>query len=142
MKLFLFLTGLLGLVSAENVLFLFPIASKSHANVFEPLIKALASRGHQVTVVTPVKSKSPPPNVTEISPIPLGDFLGNFGDPFEMRRMGKLQALGQFGMEKIHKLCHQAYRDPEFQAVISQHFDLVIMNGPVLFIEHESLLGH
>lgn len=50
-----------------RVLGLFPHTGKSHQMVFEPLLRRLAERGHQVTVVSFFPLKNPPANYTDIS---------------------------------------------------------------------------
>ena len=112
---------LLMLSSAEKILFLFPLATKSHANVFEPLIKALAARGHDLNVITPVKSKTVKQNINEISPISVSDFIQEWKDPFQMRREGKLKSMAFFDITNILLLCDKIYENPEFQNFINQN---------------------
>jgi glucuronosyltransferase len=53
-------------VHGARILGLFPIPSKSHFTVSSALVKELANRGHQVTVLSPFPEKSPTPNYTDI----------------------------------------------------------------------------
>ncbi|ODM98017.1 UDP-glucuronosyltransferase [Orchesella cincta] len=53
---------LLQISTADKILFVLPVASKSHVNVFEPLIRALGERGHEIVNLSPVKSPKMPPN--------------------------------------------------------------------------------
>lgn len=57
----------LHLVVSSNVLGLFPFGSKSHFTVFNSLMLELASRGHNVVVVSPFKDKSHRGNYTAIN---------------------------------------------------------------------------
>jgi len=50
-----------------RILGVFPINSKSHWIMMEEVMKGLASRGHQVDVITHFPLKKPIPNYTEIS---------------------------------------------------------------------------
>ncbi|XP_045534751.1 UDP-glycosyltransferase UGT5 [Papilio machaon] len=49
-----------------RILGLFPHTGKSHFMVFEPLLRALAGRGHHVTTVSYFPLKSPPANYTDV----------------------------------------------------------------------------
>lgn len=53
-------------VEGSKILGIFPLPSKSHYGMSQPLLKTLAAKGHEVTVVAPHISKSPTPNLTEI----------------------------------------------------------------------------
>ncbi|XP_038214689.1 UDP-glucosyltransferase 2-like isoform X1 [Zerene cesonia] len=57
----------LSYVHGARILGLFPHTGKSHHMVFEPLLKKLAERGHQMTVASFFPLKNPPANYTEIS---------------------------------------------------------------------------
>nr|AEW43139.1 UDP-glycosyltransferase UGT46A3 [Helicoverpa armigera] len=54
-------------VQPARILGLFPHTGKSHQMVFDPLLKALAERGHDVTVVSFFPIKDPPANYTTVS---------------------------------------------------------------------------
>jgi len=98
--------------------------------VFQPLVQALAGRGHDLTVVTSVPSSAPlPSNVYEIAPIGVDSLLDTFGNIFEIRKMGKLAFSTRFDVNTFLTLIQKGYADPKFQEVISQSYDLVIMNG-------------
>lgn len=59
---------LIGFVSSYEILGLFPYPARSHYAVFDPLLVALAERGHNVTVYNPFPKKysSSVPNYREI----------------------------------------------------------------------------
>ncbi|CAH2076946.1 unnamed protein product, partial [Iphiclides podalirius] len=59
--------GLAAEVRSARVLGLFPHTGKSHQMVFEPLLRALAERGHHVTTVSFFPLKNPPANYTDVS---------------------------------------------------------------------------
>ncbi|KAJ8730592.1 hypothetical protein PYW08_002005 [Mythimna loreyi] len=54
-------------VQSARILGLFPHTGKSHQMVFDPLLKTLAERGHDVTVVSFFPIKDPPANYTIVS---------------------------------------------------------------------------
>ncbi|XP_052739545.1 uncharacterized protein LOC112058476 [Bicyclus anynana] len=54
-------------VEAANILGLFPTTVRSHHMVYEPYLKGLAERGHNMTVASFFPIKDPPPNIREIS---------------------------------------------------------------------------
>lgn len=80
---FLTLVGLLLLAGscathAFRILAVFPHPAKSHFAFFEPLVKELAARGHDVTVLSHFPQRSRTPNYTDVSlqgTVPLMDTL-------------------------------------------------------------------
>jgi glucuronosyltransferase len=63
-----------------KILGIFPLPGKSHFAVSSVLLKELASRGHQVTVLSPFPEKSPIPNYTDIDiAAPRDDFMNTTG---------------------------------------------------------------
>ena len=58
-----------------KILGVFPLPGKSHFAVSSSLMKELANRGHQVTVVSPFPEKSPVPNYTDIDTRSTREFL-------------------------------------------------------------------
>lgn len=59
--------SLLHSVCSLRILGLFPHLGKSHFDVFEPLLKELAIKGHNVTVVSHFPLKTPLKNYEDIS---------------------------------------------------------------------------
>lgn len=55
------------LISSSKILALFPYIGKSHFDVYEPFVKELAARGHQVVVLSHFPQKYPVANYTDIS---------------------------------------------------------------------------
>ena len=58
---------LLGYSSGARILGVFPHVAKSHFMMSEVLMKSLASRGHEVVVISHFPQKTPIPNYTDIS---------------------------------------------------------------------------
>jgi len=61
-KLFTLITA----TQSANILVFAPMPFKSHFRGFQPLFKELASRGHNLTVVSTFPLKIPTPNYTDI----------------------------------------------------------------------------
>lgn len=68
MKLLLFSVLLLyvGHCWSANILAFLPTFARSHYGPFQPMLKELAVRGHNVTVVSHFPLKNPPPNYHHI----------------------------------------------------------------------------
>ncbi|KAK4886916.1 hypothetical protein RN001_003187 [Aquatica leii] len=62
----LVIIALFTFASAYKILGLFPYEGKSHFISFEPLLKALAAKGHEVTVISHFPQKTPLPNLNDI----------------------------------------------------------------------------
>ncbi|XP_044733443.1 UDP-glycosyltransferase UGT5-like [Chrysoperla carnea] len=58
--------------SGYKILGVFPHGGKSHFFVFAPILRELARRGHEVTVISHFPEKNPLPNYTDISIIGAG----------------------------------------------------------------------
>ncbi|XP_049832176.1 UDP-glucosyltransferase 2-like isoform X2 [Schistocerca gregaria] len=54
-------------VSGARILAAVPMRSASHFRVLQPLLRALAHRGHHLTVISHFPQQPPPPNYTDIS---------------------------------------------------------------------------
>ncbi|XP_071453943.1 UDP-glycosyltransferase UGT5-like [Hetaerina americana] len=53
-------------LEGANILVLFGQGSRSHNNIYVSVTTALANRGHNLTVITPLPIASPPPNYKQI----------------------------------------------------------------------------
>ncbi|XP_050522153.1 UDP-glucosyltransferase 2-like [Daktulosphaira vitifoliae] len=62
---FIFIASL-GIISGANILGVFPVNGMSHWIVYESILKTLAARGHNITVITSFPQKSPVPNYIDI----------------------------------------------------------------------------
>lgn len=62
------LSSIIGVsVSGYKILGIFPHTGKSHFDVFEPLMKALAAKGHEVTVISHFPQQEPLRNYRDVS---------------------------------------------------------------------------
>lgn len=64
---FIYLLINLSLSTSYSILGVFPHSGKSHMDIFQPLMKALAEKGHQVTVVSHFPVVKPIPNYQDMN---------------------------------------------------------------------------
>ncbi|CAL8104505.1 unnamed protein product [Orchesella dallaii] len=126
----LLLISLMGTCFGEKILFLLPLASRSHVHVFEPLMKALGERGHEIVNLSPMESKNMPPTVRQLQLITVEDLTGKMPDPFEQRKLGTLRAMtNSSSIEHMHKACIKFYENPQLSEVLkNEKFDLIIID--------------
>ena len=122
-------------ISGENVLFLYPNASPSHKNIGVPIMVGLAERGHNVTVVSSFKTE-PHKNIRDIHPIKNFDYFDPQTTTLDVRRRG-VWGMVFMDWSPTFSGCRQTYEDPEFQELLNQKFDLVLMDA----FANECLLG-
>jgi glucuronosyltransferase len=71
-----------------KILGIFPLPGKSHFTVSSALLKELANKGHQVTVLSPFPEKSPIPNYTDIDTrLTRDEFLNTTGTAFYLNKL-------------------------------------------------------
>lgn len=105
------------------------MSSKSHKITYEPLLRELARRGHQVTVLSPISSK----NETNFVNIPTVDpelAFGNAPNFFEMKQyMNPLvtAVFNPFLMMRglMTPVCKMGYSLPIIYKVLEEKWDLV-----------------
>nr|CAD7450895.1 unnamed protein product [Timema bartmani] len=120
---------LVGVTSSARILAIFPHIGKSHFDVFQPYLKQLSSRGHQVVVMSHFPQRTPTANYTDIS------LEGSFSElrPTETFTLKDFENhgvvrealyLGKLGRET----CEQVLSLEETQRLIrsDERFDLVI----------------
>lgn len=124
------ITALASVTIAERILFVTPIGSKSHVNVFEPLIRALGERGHEVVALSPITSSSMPATVKQIQLITVDDFLGKMPNPFEQRKKSVVaQFFNTSSFAHWTEACQKVLKSPKlYSEVLPLKFDLVIFN--------------
>lgn len=64
---FLLIVALVRYTSGYKILGLFPHPATSHFNVFQPILRDLANRGHEVTVVSHFPDPNPPKNYKDLT---------------------------------------------------------------------------
>ncbi|OXA57179.1 UDP-glucuronosyltransferase 2B20 [Folsomia candida] len=133
-SLFIIVVAFTQIASAERILFILPLATRSETHLFTPLAKELALKGHNITFVTPSPSNIKLNNFKEIVPIApfvLEDFDNVATDPIESRRRSrnKLAWIMSFEFQFIFDGCHAVFNNPEFQALLEEQFDLLIISS-------------
>ncbi|XP_046658308.1 UDP-glycosyltransferase UGT5-like [Homalodisca vitripennis] len=128
MFMLLVLSCLLGHVLSDNILAVLPHTGKSHFDVFEPLVLALAARGHQVTVLSFYPQKTPVANYTDIS---LVGTLPVFVNALQFDYLKGSTPISDFNFASGIGLsvCESVLTSPQVKSLISsgKHFDLLIV---------------
>lgn len=145
MNLFLYFFSILPLFflcDAFNVLVLFTHPGKSHFMIYSPVFSGLASRGHNVTVVSYNPQKKTIPYYRDVT---LGNECVKKGSEVmslelfkDMRRLRWLSGL--FILERyIEKSCAETYEIEEFQKFLEEdhNYDVVL----VQYFISECVLG-
>jgi glucuronosyltransferase len=114
------------LVTCSRILALFPHVGKSHHDVYAPYLKKLATRGHEVVVVSHFPQENPLSNITDVSikgSVPMGsmqviafnqvEFVGSILNPIMLSYMADLH-------------CKSILSLPKVQQLVNQRFDLII----------------
>ncbi|XP_069696750.1 UDP-glycosyltransferase UGT5-like [Periplaneta americana] len=121
---------LLSMCHCARILVLFPFPSMSHKIIATPLLRELATRGHQVTVFSPYPEKQPHPNITDV--VMIEAVYMNHIRPksmFEIRGGYKyIDTHWEMGVS----ITDFMLEDPKIQALIQakdKEFDLVIIEA-------------
>ncbi|KAL1139130.1 hypothetical protein AAG570_009190 [Ranatra chinensis] len=132
-----------GACLGADILVMLPLPLYSHTNTYMPIIKELAARGHNVTMVTPFKSKDIVPNL-KIIPVK-NDLPDDIKGPaiMDISKMGVWMQLMGFWYYSLKVISNVLEEEP-IQALIhdrGSHFDLVITET---FFMQEALVafGH
>lgn len=122
---------------AGRVLGLFPHTGRSHQMVFEPLLRELALRGHNVTVVSFFPLSNPPPNYKDLSLRGLAEIgievmdLALFEEsepPYLKQLMAALtfSSLADMALE----VCEKLVKWPELQEVFyKDDYDVILVEN-------------
>lgn len=117
-------------VSGYKILGIFPHTGRSHFDVFEPLMKALATKGHEVTVISHFPQQEPLRNYTDVSlkgtapPLVhifnVDDYKGRWYEKYRNSLM-----LAYFGYQSC--VAGLSSRQIQDFLKVNQTFDLVLM---------------
>lgn len=128
----LFLIAILSVQSeTKQILGIFPHFGYSHFKVFYPLLHELAERGHNVTVITHVKSLSPPAGFYEELLLE-GKNTVNVVPLKEMKERSWSGLLDEYFIlhNEGQESCHRLYKSGYVDEVLKRHrilpYDLVI----------------
>ncbi|CAG0922578.1 unnamed protein product [Notodromas monacha] len=138
----LVLTSLVMCSDSASILFVLPVSTRSHKNVFAPLAQALAARGHAVTMFSSHLSKHGLDGVREFAVPGMMDRM-EVGSKILWSQMGQtgvvnnlftLFFLGKLGSEACDKMLSM----PEVQAALrgQVRYDLVVQS---VFFEESCL---
>ncbi|CAH1402299.1 unnamed protein product [Nezara viridula] len=133
----------IGLTKTANILILLPLPLYSHTNTFLPIFKELATRGHNITMVSPYPQKQILPNWTDIT-IDISIFK-IFMDETIKEFMSHNVYLFYFAFWRFcSNVMELAYQDKNLQKLIHSEelsYDLLILEP---FFAQESLIafGH
>ncbi|XP_076068150.1 UDP-glucosyltransferase 2-like [Oratosquilla oratoria] len=109
---------LTGGTAASKILFLAPIAVKSHAGYFASIVTTLARHGHEMTYVTPFASNKETANIRMIV-LPNLDFSPYIPTMFK----GTVAS----GLKLGATFCADGLEDPKVTQLLNETFDLIIM---------------
>jgi glucuronosyltransferase len=113
-------------VTCSRILALFPHVGKSHHDVYEPYLKTLAARGHEVVVVSHFPQENPLSNMTDISikgSVPLGSIqIVSFQDVDSKGSI--LNTITLSYLADLH--CKSILSLTKVQQLVNQRFDLII----------------
>ncbi|CAK9801141.1 UDP-glucosyltransferase 2 [Anthophora plagiata] len=107
-----------------NILGICPSTSYSHQQPFQALMKALAARGHNVTVISTIPSKKPIKNYEDVDL----SFTYERKDCTGLRHMGAFTLLHK-NMREANELCEKQLFSPAITHLISRNksYDAVII---------------
>ncbi|XP_049545913.1 UDP-glycosyltransferase UGT5-like [Anopheles darlingi] len=125
------LIGLPPAIDGAKILGIFPTSARSHFIVGSSLMKELARRGHEVTVINPFPQKKPLPNYRDIDVSIEQDIMKNFMpnmlDLADHSVIESITKTYEFG----HLITNQTLQHPNVHRLLSSNekFDLVIMEA-------------
>ncbi|XP_001606466.2 UDP-glucuronosyltransferase 2B23-like [Nasonia vitripennis] len=109
---------------AFNILGICPSTSYSHQQPFQALMKALAQRGHKVTVISPVPLKKPMENYTDVDL----SFTYKTEDCTKLRFMSAYEILRK-NMDSSNELCEKQLFSPAVAELVERNekFDAIVI---------------
>lgn len=131
-RLLLVVIGALSSVNGANILGVFPINGRSHWVVYESVMKALAARGHNVTVITSFPQKVRVPNLTEIDVSATFPSVVNvISIDIVFKYLASVFTNQWFIADHQLKLCRLSHQLPQVQALLKSDikFDAVSINS-------------
>lgn len=113
------------LVAADGarILVIFPFQAKSHYNVFEPLLKRLSARGHEIVAASHYPQKVPLANFTDVD---LSSIMPSLIDSVPIIKYTALQNMKYVFGDLGPKICDPVLNHPELKRIIEtrERFDL------------------
>ncbi|XP_065220396.1 UDP-glucosyltransferase 2-like isoform X2 [Planococcus citri] len=120
---------------SAKILGIFPIQSRSHHSINQPIVKGLAYKGHQVTVISPFKSNDNVPNYREIllsqivelpdwvDTITIEDSVNFIGARQIMKMSGYLESSNcdkVLGLEYVKQLIHSNDKNNQIDLIMAE----------------------
>ncbi|XP_058834665.1 UDP-glucosyltransferase 2-like [Topomyia yanbarensis] len=115
---------LFGFAETSRILCIDPSPGKSHVLVAQALLKGLAERGHEITMVSPFKLSKPVKNFREIV-VPLDDFISSQMKKFLEKPPNILTELPSL-VNRMLVVANDTVNHPDFLELKKEKFDLVI----------------
>ncbi|CAG7630501.1 unnamed protein product, partial [Allacma fusca] len=128
-------------VSSAKILTISFMSSKSHRITYEPLLRELARRGHEVTAIGPILSKDEK-NFKNIQTINQEKSFSKGPNFFDLKLNMPAWLEGFFNAylflgHRLVGMCHDSYNLPQVQKVLNETWDMVFFT-PLL---NECLYG-
>ncbi|XP_055537534.1 UDP-glucosyltransferase 2-like [Wyeomyia smithii] len=114
-----------GATEASRILCIYPSPGRSHVMVGQALLKGLAERGHEVTMVSPFKLSKPVKNYREIL-VPVDDYVAKKTKEYLEKPPNMLTALPEM-IGKMLTFANDTVNYPSFVELKKEKFDLVIV---------------
>jgi glucuronosyltransferase len=127
LTLVMLLTGSFYVTNAYKILCLFPHVAKSHFIMAEALMKGLAAKGHQVTMISNFPQKTPIPNYRDISLVgSMPDFVSQV--PVDLVATGHVHTTIGMLAYMAYVNCENTMEFPAMKKFIAanEKFDLII----------------
>ncbi|XP_065199762.1 UDP-glucosyltransferase 2-like [Planococcus citri] len=146
------------IVESAKILGIFVLQSKSHHSINQPIVKGLAARGHEVTIISHFKSNESIPNYSEILlPNSLQDFIDaisiedsvNFSGLWNyiaaVRGIESSSCDQVFGLDYVKKLINS--NEKKIDLIIAEVYHLQCyhllaykLNAPLVLVSPPSIL--
>lgn len=122
----------LKVLQCSNILVLATVTAKSHLTIYENLLKELARKGHNLTVISYYPQKEPIPNYRDVC-ISTGDNYENRRVPLGLPGNTKLSMwLGIFGVAELaHVTCPKLLSHKNVHNFLRENntFDLILFES-------------
>lgn len=122
--------GALSTANGANILGVFPINGRSHWVVYEALMKALAARGHNVTVITSFPQKTPMANYTDIDvSASFPSAVNTISVDIVLQYLTSVFANQKFISDHQMNICRVSQKLPQVQALLKSDIKFDAVGG-------------
>nr|XP_033326628.1 UDP-glucuronosyltransferase 2C1-like [Megalopta genalis]XP_033326629.1 UDP-glucuronosyltransferase 2C1-like [Megalopta genalis] len=116
--------------NGARILGVFPFPAKSHYNVYEPLLKGLARKGHEVVAVSYFPQKVPLPNFTDVD---IGSIMPDGTNTLSFDKFGDRKST-VYDVKLFIQfcgliICEPTFQHPKIQSILKskEKFDVFIV---------------